>query len=95
MVGPADRHGIGGGGGTGALQGRLHGKAGGMAPQAGDTRGHGGEEQRAKQPPPLTAAVQELLNNDIRSSTKATYKSKVRLFADFCAKAGTNTKTCH
>ena len=72
VVGPADEHGGGGDGGAGTLQGRVNGEAGGEAPQARDTCGHGGEGQWEKQPLPLTAAAQELLDDDVRSSTKAT-----------------------
>ena len=56
---------------------------------------HYGKRQQDRQPPPLKAAAQELINDDIRSSTKKTYKSKVGVFATYCTKEGTNTKSCH
>ena len=57
---------------------------------------HARNEQNTRQePPPLTAASKKLINNDIRGSTKRTYKFKVKAFADYCMKEGTNTKSCH
>ena len=38
-------------------------------------------EQQDNQPPLLTAAAQELINNEIRGSTKVRYKSKVGVSA--------------
>ena len=57
---------------------------------------HVWNKQNASQdPPPLTAASKKLINNDIRGSTKKTYKSKVKAFADYCTKVGTKTRSCH
>ena len=36
-----------------------------------------------------------MLNKDIRTSTKALYKSKMKAFAKYCAISGANPKTCH
>ena len=33
-----------------------------------------------------------LLNNDVRISTKAQYKSKVKGFTDYCAESGADPK---
>ena len=41
------------------------------------------------------AAAQKLINDNIRGSTKKTYKSKVNTFATYCTKEGTNTKSFH
>jgi hypothetical protein len=48
-----------------------------------------------EQPHPLSAAAAELLNNDIRTSTKALYESKVRAFAKYCTVTGADPTTCH
>ena len=53
------------------------------------------EEVAHQEPPPLTAAAKELINDIIRSFTKKTYKSKVGVFDAYCTKEGTNTKSCH
>ena len=79
----------------GAHQEHLHDRNEDNVPQDKNACSHGSKEQQDKQPPPLTAAAQELIDNDIRGSTKVTYKSKVRVFPTYCTKAGTNTKSCH
>ena len=47
------------------------------------------------QPLPLSEAAPDLLNNNIRTSTKALYKSKMKAFAKYCAISGADPKTCH
>ena len=64
-------------------------------PQDNRAHSHDGKKRQDGQPPPLMAAAQELINNDIRGSNKKTYKSKVGVFATYCTKGGTNTKSCH
>ena len=44
---------------------------------------------------PLTDAAKRLINDNIRGSTKKAYMSKVKAFATYCMKEGTNTKSCH
>ena len=41
------------------------------------------------------AAAEKLINDNIRSSAKKTYMSRVNTFAAYCVKQGTNTKSCH
>ena len=53
------------------------------------------QTERGAQGPSLTAAAEELINNNIRRSTKKTYKSRVNIFVDYCTKQGANTKSCH
>ena len=81
---------------AGQHQGCLQGETGDAAPQTGRADGHGGVGQHgAQHPPPLTVAAATLFDNDMRISTKAHYKSKVKGFTDYCAESGTNPKTCH
>ena len=56
-------------------------------PGAGAGGGGGG--------PPLTEAARELLEGDVRASTKAQYTSKMRVFSEYCAKEGADPSTCH
>ena len=46
-------------------------------------------------PSPLSAAAENLINDDIRGYTKKIYKLRVNTFADYCTKRGANTKSCH
>lgn len=45
--------------------------------------------------PPLTKAARELLDGDVRASTKEQYSSKLRVFSAYCAGVGANPSTCH
>ena len=75
---------------TGAPPEHLHLDTG-----APPERPHAQTEKGAHQgPPPLKAAAEKLINNNIRGSTKKMYKSRLKTFTDYCTKQGANMKSC-
>ena len=45
--------------------------------------------------PQLSAAARNLLDNDVRQSTKKQYESKLRVFQRYCDRVGADPATCH